>query len=189
MAGQPKRAAMVARLETRTREYFEDDPVPSHLDYIACWIENGSTIVALAADLSTDLGFHVGREFVSTHLRRTFGEEAVDARLSNARAYASHCMAEQALTIAAGSFETQVDVSSAALSVKARQWTAERWNRKEYGQSKDVNVAVSITSLHLAALQSVTNIVTDGAQQPSIGSGEVRALPIQVVDTQQLSDK
>lgn len=189
MAGQPKRRAMIEQLEKRTRDYFEDDPTPSHLDYIACWIENGQTIVSLAADLSTDLGFHVGREFISTHLRRTFGEEAVDARLSNARAYASHCMAEQALTIADGTFETQVDVSSAALSLKARQWTAERWNRKEYGQSKDVNVAVSITSLHLSALQSVTNIVTDGVQQPSIGSGEVRALPSQVVEAQQVSDK
>jgi hypothetical protein len=49
------------------------------------------------------------------------------------------------------------------LRARTRQWTAERWNPTQYGQSKGVNVAISVTQLHLGALQHPSNTVTSSA--------------------------
>ncbi len=166
MAGQPKRRAMFELLETRTAEYFEGDPTQTPLDYVACWIEGGGTIVSLAEDLAKSLGHNVGREWLSIMLRKHYGDDAVSERLSKARAHASHVMAELALGISDEAATCSEDVARNGLRVRARQWTAERWNRAQYGNSQAPTVSISIAELHLAALQAVQTTVTGGGSQP-----------------------
>ncbi len=191
MAGQPKRRAMIERLERRTAEYFELDPVDvaigaqqaaTTLDYVCEWLGNGKTINELAGELTQELGYTVHREWIGTYLRKAYSEAEADQRLANARSHASHSMAEAAIGIVDQPAETTVDVSRNAARARARQWTAERYNPKDFGSQKGVNVAVSITSLHLAALQATAPIVTSasiqGGEQGQLPSGQ----PIQVVE-------
>lgn len=198
MAGRARTTALKDELQRLTVDYFDIDPVdvaigaqsmPSHLDYICAKIESGTSLTRQATALGESLGFDVSYERIMAYLREDHGKEAVASALREARSRASHCKAEEAQDIVDEPATDSVGVQRARNRAHSRQWLAARYNPQEFGQEKSVNVAVSITSLHLAALQSVTNIVTDGAQQPSIGSGEVRALPTQVVDAQQVSDK
>ncbi len=164
MAGQPKRRAMFELLEQRATDYFEGDPTQTALDYVACWIEDGQTINELSAELSRTLGHTVQREWIGTSLRKTFGADAVDERLANARSRASHTLAEASIDISDGAAETSVGVARNGLRARARQWAAERWNPQQYGQSKGVNVSISLGGLHLTALQAVNREVTSGVQ-------------------------
>ncbi len=179
MAGQPKRRAMFELLEQRATDYFEGDPTQTALDYVACWIEGGGTIVSLADDLGKSLGYNVGREWISLMLRREFGEDAASLRLSNARAHASHVMAEDALGISDDVVKSSEDASRNGLRVRARQWTAERWNRTQYGSQSVTNVSISLGGLHLTALQAVNREVTGGVQVASVPSPDTRTLPSQ----------
>ncbi len=156
MAGQPKRRAMIEALEQRTAEYFEGDPTQTTLDYVACWIENGHTINQLAEQLACP------PQWITTHLRKAHGEEVADSRLVASRARASHQMAEAALALSDAAAETSVDVARNGLGARTRQWLAERWNAREYGQAKGVMQAISIGTLHLHALQHAGNVVTSG---------------------------
>src|SRR5689334_10057946 len=128
MAGQPRRRAMIDALESRTREYFELDPVPNHLDYVAAWIEDGHTINELAAELTQALGFTIHREWIGTYLRKAFSDTATDERLANARAHASHVLAEASIGISDEEVTTSVDVARNGLRARSRQWTAAAWN-------------------------------------------------------------
>lgn len=174
MAGQPKRRAMVEALEARTREYFEDDPTQTILDYVACWIEDGKTIDQLATQLDCP------PQWISRSLRNRFGEEATDARLVASRARASHQIAEAALTLSDAPAETSVDVARNGLGARTRQWLAERWNPQQYGQRQQTNVAISITSLHLDALRHASTRVTGGPIMEVQASPDTLALPSQV---------
>lgn len=154
MAGQPKRRAMADALEKRTRIYFEDDPVPTQLDYVCCWITDGKTLTDLALELN------VARSWLTVHLDKTFGDAVCDQRLTDARAHASHSHAESSMSITDLQAVTTVEVSRNASRSRSRQWLAERWNQQKYGQSKGVNVSINIGDLHLAALQAPRNGVT-----------------------------
>lgn len=154
---------MIEALEQRTVEYFEIDPVdvaisnqsvPTHLDYVCCWIEDGQTINELADALKCP------PQWIGAHLRKTFGEEAADARLVASRARASHQIAEKALSVSDEKAETSTDVARNGLRARSRQWLAERWNPQQYGQKQQTNVSISVTSLHLTALQHAGNRVT-----------------------------
>jgi hypothetical protein len=171
---------MFELIEQRARAYFEDDPTQSALDYVACWIEDGHTLNDLSAELTTTLGYVVHREWIGTALRKQFGEDAVNARLTNARAHASHTLAEDALGISDAAATTSLDVARNGLRARSRQWTAERWNPQAYGQSKQTNIAISVTSLHLAALQHPSHTVTSRPISVVGPSSDARALPSQV---------
>ncbi len=196
MAGQPKRRAMIEQLEIRSADYFDVDPIdiaigkaepPTTLDYVAAWIEDGRTLKELAFEIGTTLGYEVGRERIAAYLRSEYAN--AETALANARARASHSMAEDAIGIVDAPADSTVEVSRNAARARARQWIAERYNPKDFGSQKGVNVAVSITSLHLAALQATGQIVTSA----SIGSAEPSRLPsgqpVQVVEQPTLSDK
>ena len=175
MAGQPKRRAMIEALEARTREYFEDDTEPSTLDYIASWIEEGNSILKLADELTAALGYTVYAQWIHAYLRKRYGD-ALDARLVESRARASHQLAEHALAITDEKADSSVDVARNGLRARARQWTAERWNAASYGQSKQATVAISFSQVHLDALKllnaKVTPAVAVGANNTELTRGE-----------------
>ncbi len=88
---------------------------------------------------------------------------------ARARAKAAHVLVDETLTIAdeADPEETQ----KAKLRIQARQWAAERWNRKDYGQAK-AEVAISISGLHIEALKrrhaDAPHDVTDVQPKPVV---------------------
>jgi hypothetical protein len=149
---------MIEALELRAREYFEGDPVPTHLDYITCYMEDGHTLNELAAEMSTALGFEVYRGWFGSYLRDTFGQ-AAEERLTNARVSASHTMAEQSIGIADVTCTTAVEVAQAGNKMRSRQWVAERWNASQYGRQQAPIVSISLHGLHLDALRSPQAIV------------------------------
>jgi DNA-directed RNA polymerase subunit F len=69
---------------------------------------------------------------------------------TRARVRAAHDLVEETLEIADNADPEYVQ--KAKLMVTTRQWTAERWNRKDYGQAK-AEVAISISGLHIEALK------------------------------------
>jgi hypothetical protein len=90
---------------------------------------------------------------LSDYLRNTYGVADRDAKLRAARENAAHLLAEHALEIADAA--KPEDAQVARLQVSTRQWVAERWNRKEFGQDRSSSavVNVSIGSLMLDALR------------------------------------
>ena len=80
--------------------------------------------------------------------------------------------------------ESSVDIARNGLMVRSRQWIAERWNPQQYGQAKQTNVSISLTSLHLTALQHQSPIVTGGTNSLEVPSSDARALPSQVSQPQ-----
>lgn len=184
MAGRPRRRAMLARLEQRTRAEFLDEPEATHLDYVELWQASGRTLNKLAAELSapiTDSGRAdtgtldcngrpadasagiVSGEMISRYLYTTFGADATETRLSRARARGAHRLNDETIAIADGltaENTTPVDIGAARLRISARQWTAERWNAAEFGQAKGTSVSISIGQLHLQALLAVPTKVT-----------------------------
>lgn len=161
---------MLEALDSRAAEYFEGDPTQTALDYVCCWIEGGQTINDLADELSKSLGYTIHREWIGIGLRKQFGEDEATARLANARAHASHTLAEAAIGLSDAPAETSVDVARNGLRARSRQWTAERWNRAQYGNQQQTNVSISLHSLHLTALQAVNREVTGSPQLPAIAS-------------------
>lgn len=75
---------------------------------------------------------------------------------ARARASAAHALATEAIEIADGADEENpVSIQKAKLRTQVRQWTAERWNKRDYGAAK-AEVAISITGLHFEALRNRT---------------------------------
>ena len=156
MAGRARAKALAEALQARTTEYFEADPTQTTLDYVADWVESGNTLKELAASLSTALEHEVTYARLMACLTEQHGAGPVEARLKASRARASHSMAEQAIQLVDAPADSNVDVSRAASRARTRQWLAEKWNRAEYGQQRDVSVSISVGSLHLDALRAPT---------------------------------
>ncbi len=69
---------------------------------------------------------------------------------ARARARAAHDLVDEMREIADNA--DPEEIQKAKLMVQTRQWTAERWNKKDYGQAK-AEVAISISGLHIEALK------------------------------------
>jgi len=181
MAGQPKRRAMREELERLAREYFEGDPVPTIVQYVACRLEDGDTIASIAKEITATLGFDVPRQWVSEYVHDQEGAADV---VRTARARASHSWAEKAI----GAVEAQVhdSVEVAQMNHKARTYMrmAEAADAGTYAQQKGANVSISITSLHLDALRHAGSRVTGSTEPAQISAQPTLALPSQVVTTQ-----
>ena len=101
---------------------------------------------------------------------------------ARARALAAHDLVDEALEIADNA--DPEEIQKAKLRVQTRQWTAERWNRKDYGQAK-AEVAISISGLHIEALKrrhsDVPHDVTDVVPKPAsqIEASQVSHTPTQ----------
>jgi hypothetical protein len=73
---------------------------------------------------------------------------------TRARTRAAHSLVDEALQIAdEADEENALALQKAKLRTQVRQWTAERWNKKDYGAAK-AEVNVSITGLHFEALRA-----------------------------------
>lgn len=167
MAGRARTNALADELDKRVADYFEPedgDPAYSRLDYVCCWLAEGKTVKALAQDLTDTLHFDVWAETLLRHLRRDYGDQKTDDALDVARARASHSLAEDALDLVdKADRDSSSAVSKAAAQARSRQWMAERYNPSRFGQSKGVNVSISVGTLHLDALRAVPNAVTGSA--------------------------
>ena len=101
---------------------------------------------------------------------------------ARARARAAHDLVDEALEIADNA--DPEEIQKAKLRVQTRQWTAERWNRKDYGQAK-AEVAISISGLHIEALKrrhsDAPHDVTDVVPKPTsqIEASQVSHTPTQ----------
>lgn len=178
MAGHARTKALTCELERRTALTFDDwdaTDSPSHLDYVCFRIEGGTTTKDLAAELSASLGFELSYAQMMHHLRKTFGNDATDAQIDSARARASHCLVEESKELVDGA--TPMTIQVAAARAKQRNWMAERYNPQRFGQSKQTNVSISVTALHLDALRAQQPIVTVGP------NGAPLALPASVDDS------
>ena len=74
-------------------------------------------------------------------------------KIARARARASHEYAMETLQIADSS-----DAESAAqarIRIQARQWVAERWNRKAYGTQSGPQININVQDLRMNALRHV----------------------------------
>lgn len=168
-------------------------------DQTAAPTESSPTPTALANPLP------VSGEMISRYLDKTFGADEVRQRLTRARARGAHRLNDEALAIAdaddsdaqdrlelmvhsiQGAEERDKDrvlqalTSSAIqrdrLRIAARQWTAEKWNVAEFGPSRGVNVAISVTQLHLAALQQYNTTVTGAAEIEELGAHNTKSIP------------
>lgn len=185
MAGRARLQALKDELDRRTIEYFDvdlTDPAitqsfPSHLDYVCARIESGATAKAIALELSNALNVEIQYDALMRYLRNQFGETAADESISQARARASHCLAEESIDIVDNAPEFAAGVSKAMSRARSRQWYAEKWNPQRYGQNKQQNVSISVTTLHLDALRAHSTQVTTGSTTPLVGSGE----PVMVI--------
>lgn len=134
MAGQTKRRLDVARLQMEP--------------------ELGQMVLAMLSE-----GKHMARICDATGLSKNgilawLDDDPERAELaSRARARAAHVLVDEALQIAdEADEENPVAIQKAKLRTQVRQWTAERWNKKDYGAAK-AEVNISLTSLHFDALR------------------------------------
>lgn len=87
-------------------------------------------------------------------------------RFRRARETASHKLVEDALTIADAGLSVEAaactpgadnqnipDAARDKLRVATRHWTAARWNRADYGESKAPLVEINLGTLHIDALR------------------------------------
>lgn len=146
MASKPKTRALVAELERLTREEWPDAPERTPLDYVCRRLAEGETLraVARSLDCSTQLIIDIMDDVAGAETRR--------AAFSRAREVGAHQLAEESIELADNA--TPEDAHVAGLQVKTRQWVAERWNRRDFGNDRSaVQLNVSIGSLMLEALR------------------------------------
>ena len=137
MAGQPKKTQDLMRLDVEP--------------------ELGETVLGMLAEgkmlsrICYDTG--LGKAALLKWLAAT--PERAEA-FAQARASAAHVLAVEAIEIAdEADEENPVAIQKAKLRTQVRQWTAERWNKKDYGAAK-AEVNISITGLHFDALRRRT---------------------------------
>lgn len=188
MAGRARTKALAAELDRRIDQAFEgwEDTTPTHLDYVCLRVENGTTTKDIAAELSRSLGFEVTYAQMMNYLRKeTVGRDS-EAEIDSARARASHFLVDESKELVDAASPMTVQVASAR--AKQRNWMAERYNPQRFGQSKAVNVAISLSTLHLTALQAIPNRVTGGSQ-PLLGAGTAGpSEAVQVVEPSRVNE-
>ncbi len=196
MAGRARTQALKAEIQRLTVDYFDIDPVdvaigaqtvPSHLDYVCAMVESGTSTTKQATALSDSLGFPVTYERLLAYLREEHGRNEVESSLRAARLRASHCMAEEALDLVDAPQSDSVGVQRARNRAHSRHWLAERYNPEAFGQSKGVNVSISVTQLHLQALQAIPNTVTAASIGSAVQPHEPQLQPVNVQSQQRLS--
>ncbi len=198
MAGRARFQALKDELQRLTVDYFDIDPVdvaigsqamPSHLDYVGAMVESGTSTTRQAEALGLSLGFPVSYERLLAYLREEYGRNEVDSALRSARSRASHCLAESALDLVDAPQSDSVGVQRARNRAHSRHWLAERYNPEAFGQSKGVNVSISVTQLHLAALQAIPNTVTSGIAESANNGILDPSKQVQVIAAQSLSSE
>lgn len=154
MAGQPRKRAMKEELDRRTREFFDDDPSMTPLDYAEALIASGTSIRRLADSLTKSLGWPetapVNREMLRRYLM-TLDVEHYSERMEEAQAVGAEAYAESSIDILDDAKPDEA--SLAAAKSRARQWIAEKYNRKKFGRDATNNVVLNVGQLMLQALE------------------------------------
>lgn len=150
MAGNPKKRAMIAELEKRTKE--ECEPGSTHLDYVVDWVAGGKTMVELAADIKDTINVEVSNMMLSKYIHLTWPETAGPA-LAAARKRGAHNLVAEAMGIADDAPNDRDAIRKAKLRSDVRLWAAERWNRDELGRAPEVQLNVNVNNLHLDAMR------------------------------------
>jgi hypothetical protein len=128
-------------------------------DMIWAMIEEGKTITQICYELG------VGKRPLQAWLDQV---DADESKIARARAKAATSYAMQALEIADSSEPEQA--AKARLQIQARQWIAERWDRKTYGTQSGPQITLNITDLRLNALRHaevVEDLSTDAVPKLS----------------------
>jgi hypothetical protein len=188
MAGRPRLKRVLEDLTLLAQAELDDsDAQPTALDYTAHWIANGGTLIRLAAKLqeastSAAQGPYeplLQGETIGRMLRKTFGDQVVDARFTLARARGAHALVESTHEIADETVTSSEDASRARNRIGTRQWAAQAYERNTFGQrGNQVNVAINLGQLHLDALRH--RAIEQAA--PGLADGQVRALPASTED-------
>lgn len=153
MAGRPRQRAMIAALERRTRDTFEDTE-STHIDYVCEWTESGRNLTELVAELTLEAKqgeLSVG--MLRRYLTGTWPN--LDARLATARAAGAHAKVEDAQKIIDATTDdmSREALSRAKMKADVRLWHAERGNKADLGRGADVQVVINHNTLHLDAMR------------------------------------
>jgi hypothetical protein len=129
---------MIANLEKRTREYFEDeDHTP--FDYAVEWIARGRTLVALAASISKDLNggkdigaIEISRSMLDKYLREGRDKADADRLLKSARKDGSHGLIEEGIQTLDDSSDDRDEINAELRHTSASHHRAHAFYRAKY---------------------------------------------------------
>jgi len=169
MAGHRMRGAVVQALEARAKAELEEGG--TLLDYVCGWLESGETLSSLTDELATELDLTISRNLLPNYLRAKYGEDG-QARLAHARSIGATSMVEDARDIIDGAdASSRENLQHAQMRANIRTWTAERFNREQFGQPKQGSVTINVGHLHLDALRQRASLATQ--PRAIVGSVEV----------------
>jgi hypothetical protein len=193
MAGKPRVKRVMDDLTLlATAELAGEVDSPTALDYVQHYVENGGTMMKLAAKLQATSALEARGAYdppleggsIARMLRRTFGEAAVDEMLARARARGSHALVESTHDIADEPVLSSEDASRARNRIGSRQWAATAYARDVFGQrGNNVNVQVNLGAMHIDALRRRTVQAT-----ATIALDPLPSLPSNDSDTDDVSD-
>jgi hypothetical protein len=170
---------MIAELERRTREEYEDEPEATHLDYVVRWVESGGTVIGLLADMNETVE-DVKRAMLMDYLEQQYGAE-VSRRMSEARIEGAHSMVEDAAEIVEDTRADKDEIALSKLRADTKTFIAGRWNRQAYGEPKQgVQLQINMGSAFLDALRrraSEARVASAHSRAFSNDGAEISALP------------
>lgn len=180
MAGQPKTRERVDAVERYLGEKAATDEI-SPFEWVENYTASGGTLVRLAVEITAWAKLFknpVRREHIRKYLDR-LEPDAASERLARARIIGGEALIEQTEIIA----ETEVDGQRAKARVEAAKTVAGMLNPALKDSGKQVNIAISMGAEHLAALRRRK----EARATISTPVQEIKALPSQVVDAQEVS--
>jgi hypothetical protein len=140
------------RLTTRAAA----EELDTALDYVTQHLANGGIVLDIAKSLSGELKFPVSSATINRALGMESGDDnAVQSALSSARKLGATASVEEARQIADDVELDKDHIAKAKLRSEIRTWTAERFNREQFGATKAQPVAINIGTLHIDALRLV----------------------------------
>jgi hypothetical protein len=155
MAGRQRRKEMAWELERRLAEWTQTQDEGSYdvLDYACSWVASGHTLTKLTDEISETLKWDISRDMLMRYLKD--GRPDAARRLEQARLDGAHGMVDQGIKIIDdASTADKEQLMKAKMQAEIRQWTAERWNRKELGRAPEVQITVNNNTLHIDAMRT-----------------------------------
>lgn len=156
MAGRPMRRRMLIELDRRAQEYRNEHELGAEftsLDYVCEWVAGGATMRDLIRDMNTtaELGMDVGSGLLSSWVNSS---KEGKVKMAEARAIASHILAEDGMDILDEADEDRDALTKAKARSDYRRWLASVWNPKQYGnQQPQLAVNVNLAQLHIEAMR------------------------------------
>jgi hypothetical protein len=129
---------------------------PGALEYVCSWIRDGHTISDLVEQAILVTNLPLKGHHLRSLLDATYGRDNVSTALYDAREDGATALAEESLHIADNVLPDKDHVAKARLRIDQRNWLAERYNRRQFGQRPDVAITaqINIANLHKSALNA-----------------------------------